>query len=270
MSARDQFIVQIDGEDAGARELAPLAFAGYAHFTAMQVRGGRLRGLDLHLRRLRGASMQLFGQALPDEAVRALLRHALASGPQDVSLTATVYSPAGEFTAGGADAALRVLVRTAAPASGPRGPLKLAVVEHERVLPTLKHVGEVAKTYYLREAVKQGCDDAAFVDRHGRLSEGTIWNLAFWDGEAVVWPKAEMLDGTMMLTVRRQLRRIGVPQREREVRLGDLASLAGAVVMNSWTPGVAVERIGDVAMPAASAFLALLRRAHEAEPPVAP
>jgi branched-subunit amino acid aminotransferase/4-amino-4-deoxychorismate lyase len=137
-------------------------------------------------------------------------------------------------------------------------------------LPALKHVGEVAKTYYLREAVKQGCDDAAFVDRHGRLSEGTIWNLAFWDGEAVVWPKAEMLDGTMMLTVRRQLQRIGVPQREREIRRGDLASLAGAVVMNSWTPGVAVERIGDVAMPAASAFLALLRRAHEAEPPVAP
>lgn len=34
---------------ATATDLAPLAFAGYAHFTAMQVRGGGVRGLDLHL-----------------------------------------------------------------------------------------------------------------------------------------------------------------------------------------------------------------------------
>ena len=168
--AHEGFIVHIDGREVQAGELAPLAFSGYAHFTAMQVREGRLRGLDLHLRRLRGASLQLFGQALPDEAVRAFLRRALASGPPDLSLMATVYSPAGEFTAAGADGGLRVLVRTAAPASGPRGPLKLALVDHERVLPRLKHVGEVAKTYYLREAVQRGFDDAAFVDRDGRLS----------------------------------------------------------------------------------------------------
>lgn len=50
----------------------------------------------------------------------------------------------------------------------------------------MKHIGEVAKTYLLRQAVAQGFDDAAFVDRRGRLSEATIWNLAFWDGAAVV------------------------------------------------------------------------------------
>ena len=37
--------------------------------------------------------------------------------------------------------------------------------------------------------------DAAFIDRQGRLSEGSIWNLAVWDGTAVVWPVAEMLGG---------------------------------------------------------------------------
>ena len=109
-----------------------------------------------------------------------------------------------------------------------------------------------------------------FGAENARLSEGTIWNLAFWDGEAVVWPRADMLDGTMMCTVRRQLQRMGVPQREREIRRADLSSLAGAVVMNSWTPGVAVERIGDTPMPAAPRFLALLLRALDAEPWVAP
>ncbi|MEV6778223.1 aminotransferase class IV family protein [Streptomyces syringium] len=264
------FVVQRNGRAATAEELAPLAFAGYAHFTAMQVRGGRVRGLDLHLERLRSASVELFGQALPDDQVRSLLRAALETGPADVSLTATMYASTGEFTAGVADAKPEVLVRTGPAAAGPEGPLALATVEYERVLPAVKHVGEVAKTYYLRQAVGQGFDDAAFVDRRGRLSEGTIWNLAFWDGSAVVWPEADMLGGTTMGIVRRQLDRLGVPQRVEAVTLADLPASAGAVVMNSWTPGVAVHRIGSVSIPEAPSFVELLHQAYGAEPLTAP
>ena len=138
------------------------------------------------------------------------------------------------------------------------------------MLPAVKHVGEVAKTYYLREAVEQGYDDAAFADRRGRLSEASIWNLAFWDGGAVVWPVAPMLHGTTMGIVRRQLDRLGVAQREQEITRADVPSLAGAVVMNSWTPAIAVNRIGDASLPAAPAFVELLHRAYQSEPPVAP
>ncbi|MFG1704641.1 aminotransferase class IV family protein [Nonomuraea sp. M3C6] len=264
------FVVQRNGQAATAEELAPLAFAGYAHFTAMQVRGGQIRGLDLHLERLRSASKELFDQALPDDRVRSYLRTAVEAGPADLSLTATVYSPAGEFTVAGADAEPEVLVRTGPAASGPQGPLALATVAYERVLPAVKHVGEVAKTYFLRQAAGQGFDDAAFVDRRGRLSEGSIWNLAFWDGTAVVWPDAEMLGGTTMGIVRRQLDRLGVPQRVQEVTLADLPALAGGVVMNSWTPGVAVHRIGSVSLPEAPNFLELLHQAYQAEPLTSP
>ncbi|TVL92888.1 aminotransferase class IV family protein [Streptomyces sp. SAJ15] len=264
------FVVHRNGRPATAEELAPLAFAGYAHFTATQVRGGRIRGLDLHLERLRTASKELFGRALPDDRVRSYLRAALAAGPDDLSLTATVYSPVGEFTATGGEAELEVLVRTGPAASGPRGPLALATVEFERVLPTVKHVGEVAKTYFLRQAVARGFDDAAFVDRRGRLSEASIWNLAFWDGSAVVWPEAEMLGGTMMGIVRRQLDRLDVPQRVQEITLTDLPTLSGAAVMNSWTPGIAVHRIDTVPVPEAPTFMRLLHRAHQSEPLTAP
>ncbi|GLW11058.1 hypothetical protein Misp01_61860 [Microtetraspora sp. NBRC 13810] len=264
------FVVQRNGLAATAGDLTPLAFAGFAHFTAAQVRGGRLRGLDLHLERLRSASVELFGRALPDDRVRSCLRSALEAGPADLSLMVTVFSPAGEFTVAGPDVEPEVLVSTAPPSSGPEGPLALATIEYERVLPAVKHVGEVAKTYYLREAVAQGFDDAAFVDRRGRLSEGSIWNLAFWDGSTVVWPEAEMLDGTTMGILRRQLERLGVPQRVQEITLADLPALAGAVVMNSWTPGIPVHRIDSVPLPGAPAFLDLLHRAYQAEPLVAP
>jgi branched-subunit amino acid aminotransferase/4-amino-4-deoxychorismate lyase len=264
------FVVQRNGRAATPVELAPLAFAGYAHFTAMQVRGGQVRGLDLHLERLRFASVELFGQALPDDRVRSHLRGALAAGPADLSLMATVYSPAGEFTVAGAEVEPEMLVRTGPAASGPQGPLALAAVEYERVLPAVKHVGEVAKTYFLRQAVGEGFDDVAFVDRRGRLSEGSIWNLAFWDGTSVVWPVAEMLDGITMGIVRRQLDRLGVPQRIQEVTLADLPALAGCVVMNSWTPGVAVHRVGSVLLPEAPSFLELLHRAYQVEPLTSP
>lgn len=260
--------VQRDGEPADAQALAPMAFAGYAHFTAMQVRAGRVRGLDLHLDRLRAASQAMFGQALADERIRALLRAALADAPADVSLIATVYGAAGEFTAAGQ--LPHVLVRTAAPSSGPAGPLALAVFEHERMLPHIKHVGEVAKTHYLREAVRQGYDDAAFMDRHGRLGEASIWNLALWDGEAVVWPDAPMLAGITMQVVRRRLAELGIAQRTQPVTPDDVAGFAGAAVMNSWTPGVAVNRIGTARLADSAALVALLHKAYEREPMTAP
>ncbi|AHG18445.1 branched-chain amino acid aminotransferase [Chania multitudinisentens RB-25] len=259
------FIVQRNGQTVTLNELTPLAFAGFAHFTAMQVRGGKIRGLDLHLKRLRMASEVMFGVALLDERLCFYLRTALASSPLDVSLTVTLYLPAGEFTVAAAGAEPDVLIRTGPASQGPAGPLALAVVEYERVLPEIKHVGEVGKTHFLRQAVAQGDDDAVFIDRFGRLSEATIWNLAFWDGASVVWPEAKMLGGTTMNIVRRQLARLDIPQRVQEITLADLPSMAGCVVMNSWTPGIAVKRIGSVMIPEAPEFLALLHRAYQAE-----
>lgn len=264
------YVTQRNGRDANTDDLAPLAFAGHAHFTAMQVRDRKVRGLDLHLARLRNASMRMYGRALPDERIRAYLRSAIEAGPADLSLTATVYSPAGEFVVAGPDIEPEVLIRTSPAATGPTGPLSLATFDYERPLASIKHVGEVAKTHYLREAVAQGFDDAAFVDRHGRLSEASIWNLVFWDGEAVVWPIADLLIGTTMGIVRRQLKRLGVPQRDQEVRLADLSGMAGAAVMNSWTSGIAVRRIGPAALPEAPTFRHALHRAYSAEPQLVP
>ncbi|NUO76106.1 MAG: aminotransferase class IV family protein [Lysobacter sp.] len=260
-----RYVIQRNGHDAETDALAPLAFAGYAHFTAMQVRDRKVRGLDLHLDRLRNASMRMFGNTLPDDVIRAHLRNAIDASPADASLTATVYSPAGEFVVAGADIAPELLIRTSPAANGPQGPLSLIAVDYERPLAAIKHVGEIAKTHYLREAVAQGHDDAAFVDRQGRLSEATIWNLVFWDGEAVVWPNADMLTGTTMGIVRRQLERLGVPQRSQEIRLDDLPALAGAAVMNSWTPGIAVNAIASVPMPVAPVLMSALHRAYGME-----
>lgn len=43
LSPNTRYVSQVDGHDADAAALAPLAFAGYAHFTALQIRDGRAR-----------------------------------------------------------------------------------------------------------------------------------------------------------------------------------------------------------------------------------
>lgn len=268
MADSKTFRTILDGREASAADLAPLAFAGFAHFSAMQVREGAVRGLDLHLARLHAASQEMFGRAHSDDELRARLRTALEGRPADVSLTVTVFSRAGEFTSAGMPNDPAVLVRTAPPSDGPGGPLRLATVEHERPLAAIKHVGEVAKTYYLRKAAAKGFDEAAFVDAQGRISEATIWNLVFWDGDTVVWPEAEMLAGITMQIVQRQLKTLGVAQRQRPVTRESVRRLAGAAVMNSWTPGVPVSALGAQTIPVSERFLGLLRRAYQLEPAV--
>lgn len=260
------FQTQIDGRVATAADLAPLAFAGFAHFSAMQVRDGHVKGIDLHLERLRSASLALFATAIPDEQLRHYLRIVIENGPPELSLTVTMFSRAGEFTVIGTSGDPAVLVRSGPASAGPTGPLKLALVEHERWLPGIKQVGESAKTHLLRQAVEQGFDDTAFIDRAGRIGEATIWNLAFWDGETVIWPEANVLPGVTMGILRRQLDRLGVAQRKEQITLKRLQDLAGAVVMNSWTPGVAVRGIGSIDLPTSDTFVDLLRQAYDAEP----
>lgn len=268
MSAQAEFVTTLNGRPLGNQQLSGLAFAGFAHFTAMQVRDGRIRGLDLHLKRLHQASLALFANSLADDLICHYLAKAIDASPADCSLLATLYSSAGEFTADTQGEQLFLLIRTLAPSDGPKGPFALKSFVHQRHLAHIKHTGEIAKTYYLRQAAELGFDDAVFVDPQGFISEGSIWNMAFWDGESVIWPKADYLLGTTMSIVQRQLNELRIPQQTRAVNLTDLTGMQGAVLMNSWTPAVPVYQIDDYAISLSDEFSALLRRAFALEPQV--
>ncbi len=231
----------------------------------MQVHDRAVRGLDLHLKRLRDASDAMFGMHLPDAQIAEYLRVALKAVPEDASLTCFITSYPGEFAAPHSEVHLDVLTRITEAATPPHGPLALDVVAHQRDLPHVKHVGEVAKTLFLRQANVRGYDDAVFEDPEGRLSEATIWNMAFWDGSSVIWPEANILAGVTMQILKRQLTALGVDQKTHPIRRDEsLGQLAG-VVMNSWTPGIAVSRIGDRHLVADVDFTRLLHSAYKQE-----
>src|SRR5690349_12398973 len=69
--------IEIDGRAPDPDLLSAALLNQYGHFTAMQVRDRRVRGLDLHLARLSAANAELFGTSLDADQVRRHLRHAL-------------------------------------------------------------------------------------------------------------------------------------------------------------------------------------------------
>ncbi|MYS22406.1 Branched-chain amino acid aminotransferase/4-amino-4-deoxychorismate lyase, partial [Streptomyces sp. DvalAA-14] len=228
MSPAPEPLIEIDGDAATAAALAP-ALGGYGHFSALQVRGGRVRGLAFHLARLDEATRELFGGGLDGERVRALVRHGLASaGRADASVRVNVFQP---VESAGAPVAVMVAVRP--PAALPAGPFRLKSVPYQRPVAHLKHTGGFGQSYYVRQVRAAGFDEALLTGPDGVIAEGAVTNIGFVQGDTVVWPQAPLLRGITLQVLERELAAAGVPQTARRVTLADVGGYDGVFVGNS-------------------------------------
>jgi branched-subunit amino acid aminotransferase/4-amino-4-deoxychorismate lyase len=229
--------VEVDGVVPDAGTLASLLHRGYGHFTALQVRGGATRGLDLHLDRLERQHHTVFGELLDGEEVIRMAGHAVRDHP-DASVRVVV-------TAG---PTVTVLVDD--PVEAPTTPQRLLTVGVERHVPEVKHLGTFVQGYQGRRAEAAGYDDALFVGRGGRVLETTVWNVGFVEDGTVVFPEGALLPGITMLLLLRHAPAAGVPVASRPVRVQELVDLDAAFLCNSWGV-VPVAEVDDVAWPAA-------------------
>jgi branched-subunit amino acid aminotransferase/4-amino-4-deoxychorismate lyase len=212
--------IEIDGEPANAEALWSTASA-YGHFTAMQVRGCRTRGLGLHFERLEAASKELFGTGLDAERVRGLIRHALGD-VEDASVRVYVFESEPE-------PATMVTVKEPGGISTPQ---RLQSVRYQRPDAHIKHLA-TGQAFYSRLARRNGFDDALLTAPDGLVSETAIANIGFFDGSGVVWPDAPLLRGITMQLLERTLPQLGIPSRRASVRLQDLTSSEGAFITNA-------------------------------------
>ena len=75
--AGDYVTIEVNGREARQEAVSLLEHEVWGHFTAMQVRGGRTRGLGLHLSRLDAAHREIYVRPLGGREVCARIRHAL-------------------------------------------------------------------------------------------------------------------------------------------------------------------------------------------------
>src|SRR5262249_26825250 len=118
----------------------------------------------------------------------------------------------------------------------------------------IKHASGFGQGYFSGLAAGNGFDEALFVGPDGHVSEGSITNIAFVDGDAIVWPNAPALRGIMMQVLRRELDAADAPWGTRPVRLTDVDSFDGAFLTNAH--GMAtVASIDDIRLPTNSPLL---------------
>jgi branched-subunit amino acid aminotransferase/4-amino-4-deoxychorismate lyase len=245
--------VEIDGVPASPAQLRAAALGGYGHFTAMQVRGGRVRGFDRHLDRLDAANREVFGTGIDAAALAGHIRHALGDDIADASVRVYVQE---------ADGSPSTMVTVRPPGSMPAGPWKLRAVPYQRPLAHIKHTGDFGQRYYQRLAHASGFDEALLTGPDAIISEGTITNIGFFDGAEVVWPAAPALAGITMQLLERALAGHGLSSRRGHVRLAELASFAAVFVTNA--RGIApVGLVDDVALPVDDGFMERLADAYE-------
>jgi branched-subunit amino acid aminotransferase/4-amino-4-deoxychorismate lyase len=263
-------VILCNGRRAEAADLVALAMRNHGHFTTMQVRDGAVRGLDLHLARLREATAELFDVALDDARATGGLRQALdIAGSGDCTARVTVcareFERAAQASQPLAAEDLDVIVALTPPCEPSPEPMRAASFVHERALPHIKHVGTFAQFHLARQARGRGFDDVLFVGADGRVSEGTVWNVGLWDGSAVTWPDAPALRGTCERLLQAGLETLGVAQSRRAVPLADLRRFRAAFACNS--RGVRmIGAVDETAFAPDPGLAALLGRALALQP----
>src|SRR5690606_14212547 len=150
-------VILCNGRRAEAADLVALAMRNHGHFTTMQVRAGAVRGLDLHLARLRDATRELFDVALEDDRVLGGLRQALdMAGSDDCTARVTVCARECERAARASQPLtaedLAVSGARPPPMEPASEPMRAASFQHERALPQIKHVGTFARFHLARQA----------------------------------------------------------------------------------------------------------------------
>ncbi|MEU6439911.1 aminotransferase class IV [Streptomyces sp. NPDC047046] len=249
-------LVEVDGRVACADDLLWRAMRSDGHFTAAQVRGGKVRGVGVHLERLRDASRELWGDVLDTGLVRERVRHALGGRARDASLRVYVHRPAG---------ALSLMVTLAAPSGVGDEPLRVRSVPYVRPFPHVKHLGGFAQTHHGRLAGREGYDEILLTGPGGEVAEGGVTNVLFWDGGELVLPTAPALAGTTLTLLEQGLPAAGLAPARRPVRLADLAGFRSVFLANS-RGIVAVAEIDGHAFEVDAVLLGRLRAVYEAVP----
>lgn len=223
----------IDGAPADVDGLTPAALVNYGHFTAMQVRQGRVRGLDRHLDRVEAAHRELFGHGLDLPRVRELWAQAATDTP-DAYLRATFYEDA--------DGSTRMLVVLRAPVDPPSAPQRLRVVDYVRPFAHLKHVGTFAQIRHGEQAEHAGYDDALLITTGRHVAETTTANVGFLLDGRLIWPAAPALHGIGQQLIQDTVETSGLRQEHAAVALDDLDTFDGAFTINS----VGIAPIGEI------------------------
>lgn len=224
--------MEINGRPVSPDDLRALVLYNYGHFTSMSVEGMRVRGLTLHMERLSRDARKVFGVDLDIKRVRELLRSFAEQVESPASVRVTVFDTATDMNKPGKCMQPDILISARSQHAGPFSPLRVESVHFQREMPEVKHVGLFGALAKRRSAQADGFDDVLFIDHDSRVMEGPTWNIGFFDGNQLIWPKADALPGVTAHLVRGVASGSGMTSTESIVHLSQVSETWTAFAMN--------------------------------------
>ncbi|MFJ4919836.1 aminotransferase class IV family protein [Streptomyces sp. NPDC088725] len=249
-------MAELNGRPLGLEQLQTLALTNYGHFTSLRVDEGRVRGLALHLDRLVRDCRVLFGVDLDTERVLGLIRRAVPPHGA-TTIRVTVFDPATDLGRPSAAVDPQILVTERAAGALPLPALRVQSATYARDTPEVKSVGLFGSLRARRTAQLNGFDDALFIDGDGLIAEGGTWNIGFFDGDHVIWPDADCLEGvTMKLLQKVHAHRVG------PVTIDDLPSMQAAFATNAAIGLRAIAQINENHLSVDHSIIEILRKEY--------
>jgi branched-subunit amino acid aminotransferase/4-amino-4-deoxychorismate lyase len=258
--------LELNGEPVTLEDLRYPALVNYGHFTSMQVDDGRVRGLDLHMQRLEDATRELFAATLDVAAVRAHMRHIVGDERGRFSLRINVFSRRLQLERMAEAARPDVLITLGPARERQTTPMRVKTFRHQRTLAHIKHAGTFELFHHRRLAQQDGYDDALFVDSTGAVSEGSIWNIGFFDGRGVVWPEAHQLRGVSMQLLQTGLQERGIATTTRRIEVAEAGAFRSAFFTNSGCPVRPIASIDGMDLIVDAELFELLEACYASNP----
>ena len=266
-SRRLRYMIEINGRQATAQDIQALGLCNYGNFTSMRVEGMRVRGLALHLQRLSLDAYALFGIELDTDHVRWLVRRFAGRIESPSTVRVTIFDSAGTVDRPGVTAQPDIVVSARnAPRMDNISPVRVQTVFHQRELPNVKHVGLFGSLNCRRSAQLRGYDDALFVDSCSHVTEGPTWNIGFFDGTKILWPKADILSGVTMSLLREITSESGLASVENVIHVPQISDTWAAFATNASVGVRPIKAIDQVELRASDPILRDLQLWHTALP----
>lgn len=199
-------IYYIDGEfvpseqaSVPAHDLAVLR--GYGVFDFLRTYNGRPFKLREHIARLAQSAALIGMDELPwsEKDISAIVNETLARNtyPEANIRIVITGGDSVDFITPEERPRLLVLVTEARPLpnSWYEDGAAIITVDEERYLPMAKSINYIPAIIALKKARKAGAIEALYVDRRGRLLEGTTTNIFAFHGDQLITPSAGILPG---------------------------------------------------------------------------
>ena len=255
----------VDGQPASESALSSLAFASYATFTSMRIERRGVRGLELHLARLRADAQALFGKYLDDDTVLRALAVALVDVARPCIVRVTVAPQRLDMMNLRDVGPLTIIVSRRSAPDLPMEPIRVTLVDDARARPLVKHGGLFAQMATRRDAQLAGFDDALYAPG-GNVSEGTTWNALFRSTDAWVFPNGPSLPGITERLIRSGLVAAGERIEDRAIGRDELSSMVAAYACNATTGAREISAIDNRAFSTDGTLVARLLAAYDTAP----